>query len=29
VCKVFNSTVIASGYADHDPQGGTCDGSVL
>jgi len=28
-CKVLNSTAIVSGYAGCDPQGGTCDGSVL
>ena len=27
--KVLNSTAIASGYAGHDPQEGTSDGSFL
>ena len=26
-CKLLNSTAIASGYAGHDPQGGTSDRS--
>ena len=29
MCKLLNSTAIASGYAGHDPQGGTIDGSFL
>ena len=29
LCKVLNSTAIASGYAGRDPQGGTSDGSFL
>jgi len=28
-CKILNFTAIASSYADRDPQGETCDGSVL
>ena len=28
-CKVLNTTAIASGYANRDPQGGTSDGSFL
>ena len=28
-CKLLNSTVIASGYAGRDPQGGTSDGSFF
>ena len=27
--QVLNTTAIASGYAGHDPQGGTRDGSFL
>ena len=27
MCKVLNSTTIASGYASRDPQGGTSDES--
>jgi len=27
VVQVLNTTAIASGYADRDPQGGTSDGS--
>jgi len=27
--QVLNSTVIASGYAGRDPQGGTSDGSFF
>ena len=26
---MLNTTTIASGYAGHDPQGGTSDGSFL
>jgi len=26
---MLNSTMIVSGYAGRDPQGETCDGSVL
>ena len=26
-CKVLNTTTIASGYAGHDPQGGTSNES--
>ena len=26
---MLNTTAIASGYAGHDPQGGTSDGSFL
>ena len=29
MCKVLNSTAIASGYAGRDPQGGTSDGSLF
>ena len=29
MCKVLNSTAIASGYAGGDPQGGTSDGSLF
>ena len=29
MCKLLNSTAIASGYAGRDPQGGTSDGSFL
>jgi len=29
MCKVFNSTAIASGYAGRDSQGGTSDGSLF
>ena len=29
MCKVLNSTAIASGYEGRDPQGGTSDGSFL
>ena len=29
MCKVLNSTTIASGYAGRDPQGGTSDGSLF
>ena len=28
-CKMLNTTTLASGYANHDPQGGTSDGSFL
>jgi len=27
--QALNITAIASGYAGHDPQEGTCDGSML
>ena len=27
--QVLNTTSIASGYAGHDPQGGTSDGSFF
>ena len=27
--QVLNSTAIANGYAGHDPQGGTSDGSFF
>ena len=29
MCKVLNTTAIASGYAGRDPQGGTSDGSLF
>ena len=29
MCKVLNTTVIASGYAGRDPEGGTSDGSFF
>ena len=29
MCKVLNSTAIASGYAGRDQQGGTSDGSLF
>ena len=29
MCKVLNSTAIASGYAGRDPQGGTSDRSFF
>ena len=29
MCKVLNSTAIASGYAGRDPQGETSDGSFF
>ena len=29
MCKVLNSTAIASGYAGRDPQEGTSDGSFF
>ena len=28
-CNVLNTTAIASGYAGHDPQGGTSNGSFF
>jgi len=29
MCKVLNTTAIASGYAGRDPQGATSDGSFF